>query len=204
LLHQRNEEEYNHVLQWLKGEDIPTDVRNKYWITERLDKSTANRLIRSLTQWIRAIGYSGTVLLFDEVERGMSIQTSREKRAALDNLRQLIDECGNSRLAGTMLFYAVPDERMLLEEKLVTYEALRQRLQGIFDLVNPTGVKIHLDRIEYEPVEFLVQVGIRLSKIYELAYEIKFNQDVLEHTINTFANEAFKQRYAISDIEEYS
>ncbi len=103
--------DYDKIIQWLKGEEIDRATRDKYGITEHVDKTTAFRLLRSLAQWIRAIGYTGLVLLFDEAERGVSIATSREREQALDNLRQIIDECGNSRLPSTMIFYAIPDEK---------------------------------------------------------------------------------------------
>lgn len=192
-----NIEEYERILQWLKGEEIDHDTRNRYGITERLDKTTAFRLIRSLAQWIKAIDYSGLILLFDEAERGMSIASSKEKRIALDNLRQIVDECGNARLPSVAIFYAIPDERQLLDERLEVYEALRQRLSGVLTRVNPSGVRIHLDRLELEPIPFLVDLGNKLADIYEKAYPThSFIPDVLDDTIRVFAEIAYGERYA--------
>ncbi|MEO0086031.1 MAG: BREX system ATP-binding domain-containing protein, partial [candidate division WOR-3 bacterium] len=102
-------EGFNQVVQWLRGEETLRDTRVRFRISERVDKATAFRMLRSLIQWVHTIGYVGLVLLFDEAERGMSISSTRDKKRALDNLRQLVDECGNSRLPGAMMLYAVPD-----------------------------------------------------------------------------------------------
>lgn len=191
-----DDDTYQKVLQWLKGEEIDRETRNRFGITERLDRTTAFRLIRSLAQWIRTLGYAGLVLLFDEAERGMSIASSREKRMALDNLRQIIDECGNARLPGVMIFYAVPDVRALLDERLETYEALRQRLAGVLGPTNPSGVKIDLENLGMDPLTFLQELGKKLAHLYSLAYNYSFDGETLERTILITAQEAYQFRGA--------
>ncbi len=161
---------FTEVVQWLKGEEITKEVRARFKISERTDKSTAFRMLRSLIQWVHAIGFRGLVLLFDEAERGMSISSSRDKRRALDNLRQLVDECGNSRLPGAMFFYAVPDENLLLEGSGPVYEALKQRLRSTFSETNPVGVRINLEELGMEPVQFLMELGKRLVALFQSAY----------------------------------
>jgi hypothetical protein len=189
--------DYDGIIQWLKGEEIDQNLRNRYGITERLDKTTPFRLIRSLAQWVKEIGYTGLLLLFDEAERSMSIQSSRERRVALDNLRQLIDECGNVRFPSVMIFYAIPDERQLLEEKLEVYEALRQRLSGVLTRVNPSGVRIQLEELDLPPKDFLIELGKRLSSIYESAYSpFRFEKELLAGSIINLAEEAYNERYA--------
>jgi hypothetical protein len=159
------------AVQWLKGEEVSRESRTQFRISERIDKSTAFRMLRSLIQWVHAIGYRGLILLFDEAERGMSISSSRDKRRALDNLRQVVDECGNSRLPGAMFFYAVPDDNLLLEGSGPVYEALKQRLRSVFSEANPVGVRINLEELGMEPEEFLARLGQRLKQLFEQAYE---------------------------------
>ncbi|MFO7638016.1 MAG: BREX system ATP-binding domain-containing protein [bacterium] len=164
---------FGEVVPWLKGEEVDREVRLRHRLSERVDKATAFRMLRSLIQWVHAIGYNGLVLLFDEAERGMSLSSSRDKRRALDNLRQLVDECGNSRLPGAMIFYAVPDESLLLEGSGGVYEALKQRLRSQFSGVNPVGVRINLDDLGIEPEEFLTRLGARLAAVFETAYGVE-------------------------------
>ncbi len=187
-------EGFSEVVQWLKGEDVDKEVRSRFRISERIDKATAFRMIRSLIQWIHSIGYSGVVLLFDEAERGMSISSSRDKRRALDNLRQIVDECGNSRLPGAMVFYAIPDENLLLEGSGGVYEALKQRLRSSFSGVNPVGVRISLDELGIEPEEFLSRLGARLVELFETAYDVKLpveRKDEIVRTLGKLAVQAF-------------
>ena len=194
-LHRGDITTYNMTVQWLKGEDIPREWRNKLSIQERLDKSTAPRLLRSLAQWVSSIGYSGLILLFDEAERAVSIATTKDRRVALDNLRQIVDECGNCRLPGVMIFYAIPDEHMLLDERLETYEALRQRLTGGLSKVNPSGVMINLEYMEMEPHEFLRRLGHKLADIYQLAYGVRFDPTQLDNIIQMVARSAYERRH---------
>ena len=181
-------EGFNDVVQWLKGEDVAKEVRVQHRISERIDKATAFRVLRSLIQWVHAIGYTGLILLFDEAERGMSISSSRDKRRALDNLRQLVDECGNSRLPGAMVFYAVPDENLLLEGSGGVYEALKQRLRSAFNETNPVGVRINLEELGIEPAEFLKRLGARLADLFEAAYEVKLAEVKRDAVVRALAD----------------
>lgn len=187
-----DEEEFSGIMQWLKGEDVPRELRLRYRISERIDRSTAFRMLRSLVQFINTIGYSGLILLFDEAERGMSIASTRDKRRALDNLRQLVDECGNSRLPGAMFFYAVPDENLLLEGSGGVYEALKQRLRSSFTRINPMGVKINLEDIGVSPEEFLKNLGGKLTTVFENAYKTELDSGVASESINNMVHVALE------------
>ncbi|MEM3341132.1 MAG: DUF2791 family P-loop domain-containing protein, partial [Thermoplasmata archaeon] len=112
----------------------------------------------------------------------------------LNNLREIIDECGHSSFANLMLFYAVPDENFL-EGRTQTYEALKQRLNTVFDIYTPTGVKIKLENISENPVLLLKEIGYKLKEIYEIAYNCNFDEKKLKETIEMVANAAYEHRY---------
>lgn len=120
----------------------------------------------------------------------MSISSTRDKRRALDNLRQLVDECGNSRLPGAMFFYAVPDENLLLEGSGGVYEALKQRLRSSFTRINPMGVKINLEEIGVSVEQFLHALGMKLAVIFERAYGMQFDKDVLHLSLQNMIQTA--------------
>jgi hypothetical protein len=181
---------FSEAVQWLKGEEVSREARARYRISERVDKATAFRMLRSLIQWVHTIGYSGLVLLFDEAERGMSISSARDKRRALDNLRQLVDECGNSRLPGAMFFYAVPDENLLLEGSGGVYEALKQRLRSPFSPKNPVGVRINLEETGQEPALFLRTLGAKLAGLVEAAYDVVLPERQRDGIISALAEMA--------------
>ncbi|MCW3135351.1 MAG: ATP-binding protein [Canidatus Methanoxibalbensis ujae] len=195
-LSERREVDFTLIMQWLRGENPPKNMLKDFKIFEKIDKSTALLMIRSLVQWIREMGYSGLIVLMDEAEQTPSM-SSRQKNLLLQNLRELIDECGHANFKNTMWFYAVPDENFL-EGRSQIYEALRQRVSTIFDTeINPTGVKIYLENIPIEPVELLKEIGKKLAEIYEIAYGVKFDADALKETIRNIAEAAYERKLEI-------
>lgn len=190
-LSEGNDEDFILMMQWLNGENPPKNMLKDFRIFEKIDKTTAFKMIRSLVQWVRDIGYSGLIVLLDEAEQTPSM-SSKQKNILLNNLRELIDECGRASFKNTMWFYAVPDESFL-EGRTQIFEALRQRVSTTFDTINPTGVKIYLDKIPTELTELLKEIGIKLAKIYEKAYDTKFDKEALNTTIESIAS-AFNQR----------
>lgn len=190
----RQEEAFTSICQWLKGEGYDSKQHRQFGIMEKIDKTTAFKMIRSLVQVVRRMGYSGLVLLLDEAEQKSSMST-KQKGVLQSNLREIIDACGHTVFQGVLITYAVPDESFL-DGKTQVYEALRQRLATVFDDINPTGVKIDLEKTYQEPMDFLIEVGKKLASIYEVAYDYKFDNDDLTATIERVANNAYEQRYA--------
>jgi len=188
------DDDFSLIIQWLTGESIVKSEVKKFKIFDKIDKSTAFKMIRSLVQWIREIGYSGIVVLLDEAEQTPSM-SSREKDHLLSNLRELIDLCVQTSFKNTMWFYAVPDENFL-EGKKAIYEALRQRVNTIFDeKINPTGVKIYLDKIPIEPKDLLKEIGKKLAVVYQKAYNVQFNDKELIKTINNITDMAYEKKW---------
>ena len=197
-LNEKREEDFTLIMQWLRGENPPKNMLKGFKIFEKIDKSTAFKMIRSLVQWIREIGYSGLIVLMDEAEQTPSM-SSKQKSLLLNNLRELIDECGHANFKSTMWFYAVPDLNFLEAIKgSQTYTALKQRIDPVFDAeINPTGVQIKLDDIPIEPVKLLEEIGKKLARIYEIAYSVKFDAYTLEETIRNIAEDAYEKRWDI-------
>ncbi|MBN2055693.1 DUF2791 family P-loop domain-containing protein [bacterium] len=190
-------EQFDLVLAWLKGEPVDKRRLNELNIFERVDKTTAFRLIRSLCQWIREIGYSGLVLLFDEGERQSSISGSKSKKIAYDNLRQVVDECGHSKLPGTMFCYAVPTS---FKEEIKAYEALRQRLlvSYPFSRMNPSSVEINLEVLENAGPRLLEEIGHKLTAVYELAFGLELAAAVRNELVQMLAQRTFDQVLDVS------
>lgn len=189
----KNDEGFKNICQWLLGEGYLGKIHKNYGILQKIDRTTAFPMIRSLLRWIREIGYSGLIILFDEAERVPSLST-KQKEMHLSNLREIIDECGHANFQGTMFFYAVPDENFF-EGRTQIYEALKQRLTTVFNELNPTGVKIELEKVVYNQLDFLKNIGLKLKNIYETAYNITFKEEDVEKTIDMIANYALEQRF---------
>ena len=192
-LAEREEEDFIDICMWLSGEGYDRRLHGAHGIYQPIDRTTALTTIRSLVQWIRRIGYSGLVILLDEAERVPSL-SSRQREQHLSNLREVIDACGHTNFQGAMIFYAAPDENFL-EGRTQVYEALRQRVATVFESLNPSGVRVDLNQISDDPLEFLNDVGGKLASVYQVAYSHEFAPEPLEETVKLAAETAYEQRF---------
>ncbi len=137
-------------------------------VTGKITRPNAFRMLRSLTQTIRALSYSGLILLFDEVDRMASIGGKAEKLAT-DNLREVIDRC-RDELPGAMFVYAVPPQ--FINDIVPRYPALQQRVRapGRFSRANHFSPQINLDHLDLDENDLMLAIGEKLIPIYEMAF----------------------------------
>ncbi|MGA1839257.1 MAG: BREX system ATP-binding domain-containing protein [bacterium] len=192
FLHQEREKDFRNILQWLKLEGYDRNIHKEYGLLHPIGRSNSFSMVRSLIQWVKNIGYSGIVILFDEAEQVPSL-SSKQRELMLSNLRELIDECGHASFKNVMIFYALPDEH-IFEGASNVYEALKQRISSVFDFYNPSGVKIRLEEMDREPILLLEKIGNKLRAVYEEAYEYSFN-DGISPFIQRLAQEAYERRF---------
>ena len=159
---------------WLLGENITTPELRDCGVYEQISKSNGFTMMRSLLQMIVALELPGTVLLFDEVDRNLSVSAKRSHIIG-DNLRQVVDLCGRHQLPHTLFMYAVPPEFM--RTVVPDYPALYQRLKSPVPLSarSPQAVLIDLEKLDLSPEDLLTQLGIKLVSVFEDAREIAFN-----------------------------
>ena len=189
----RRDDDFDTVIEWLKGEAYDRREHGRFGIRQRIDRSSAFSIIRSLIQWVRFIGYTGLVVLMDEAERVPSL-SSRQRELLLNNLRALIDECGHANFKHAFFLYAVPDENFL-EGRTQIYEALSQRLATSFEMFNPTGVKILLENTSVDPLDTLKSIGQKLTYIYQVAYDVQLDDAHVDSATEDVARAAHEQRF---------
>jgi hypothetical protein len=184
---EENEEKKRLIGAWLRGETVSLRDVREYSITERIDRSVAFKMLRSLSQLIHELGYSGLALLFDEGDRMVSIGSSRTEKVACDNLREVIDRCAGDSLPSTLFAYAVPP--YFVTNIAPQYEALSQRISSKvkFSRKNPFSVQISLDQLDYPGDELLRRIGEKLLGIFELAYDVKFDHELQTKNIAQLA-----------------
>ncbi|MHA1274945.1 MAG: BREX system ATP-binding domain-containing protein, partial [Promethearchaeota archaeon] len=56
---------------------------------------------------------------------------------------------------------------------------------------------IYLEKISIETIDLLEEIGQKLAKIYELAYDINFDDTLLKKTINNIATYSDERMYDI-------
>ncbi|MDQ3396420.1 MAG: ATP-binding protein [Deinococcota bacterium] len=175
--------------RWLLGEDTTPDdtkVLRDLGVTGKITRPNAFRMLRSLVQSVRALSYSGLLLLFDEVDRMSSIGGKAEKLAT-DTLREVIDRCRDD-LPGAMFVYAVPPQFM--SDVVPRYPALQQRVRalGRFSHSNPFSPQISLDRLDVSEDDLMFAIGEKLIPIYGLAFGVTFDRAVQDANAAILAN----------------
>ena len=185
--------------RWLHGEEVsPEDMRDlrSVGVTEKINKNNAFKMLRSLCQVVRALGYTGLALLFDEGDRMLSVG-GRSEKVATDNLREVIDRCRED-LPGAMFLYAVPP--VFIHDVVPKYPALQQRIQtpNYFSRSNPFSPQINLDRLDVPDEELLTGIGSRLLAIFEVAYGEKLNAEIQARNIAALSRAARESYLAIS------
>lgn len=185
LLAVAEENEYKKRLigAWLRGETVALKELRAFSITEKIDKSVAFKMLRSLAQLIHELGFSGLVLLFDEGDRMVSISSAKAEKTACDNLREVVDRCAGESLPGTLFMYAVPP--YFVTNIAPQYEALSQRISSKvkFSRKNPFSVQISLDQLDFPGEELLKLIGERLVEVFELAYDLKLDHELQAQNI---------------------
>ena len=174
-----NEERLDSLSRWLMGEDTTpadTKVLREVGVTGKINRPNAFRMLRSLCQIIRALSYSGLILLFDEVDRMASVGGKAEKLAT-DTLREVIDRT-RADLPGAMFIYAVPPQ--FINDVVPKYPALQQRVRapGDFSRTNHFSPLISLDHLDLNEDDLMMGIGEKLIPIYESAFAA-----TLDHTI---------------------
>jgi len=196
-LKDRRDSDFSLIMQWLKAEGIMTGAKghNRFGILQPIDKKNAFDMLRSLIQWIKDIGYTGMILLFDEVEQRASLG-SQQHRNLLGNLKELVDECSLGKIKSTMFFYAVPDTNFLTGNT-GTHVALNQRLAGTFvPFDDHFGQKIFLENVTGTSKSIMLEIGIKLSHIYEIAYEVRFDVVIIEEAVGNIVDSTVEAKFA--------
>lgn len=174
-----NEERLESLSRWLMGEITSPDdtkILREIGVTGKINKPNAFRMLRSLCQVIRALSYSGLLLLFDEVDRMASVGGKAEKLAT-DTLREVIDRTRED-LPGAMFVYAVPPQ--FINDVVPKYPALQQRVRapGHFSRINHFSPLINLDHLDLNENDLMLAIGEKLIPIYEVAFDVQ-----LDHTV---------------------
>lgn len=187
---------------WLRGEGVTAAEVRPLGIREVLSKANGFRMLRSLCQVLQAWGAPGLLLCFDELDRNLSLPSSR-RRAVADNLRQLIDLCGREALPGLLCLYAVPPEFM--RHVVSEYPALQQRLEGPSSLSerSPQAAVIDLERLDLSAPELLGRIGRRLLALYEVAHGVSLDRKLQGRNLDALAEEILAASFELAHRRAY-
>jgi len=187
----QQDERMQSLSRWLLGEDTsPADTKTlrEVGVTGKINRPNAFRMLRSMCQVIRALSYSGLVLLFDEVDRMASVGGKAEKLAT-DTLREVIDRTRED-LPGAMFVYAVPPQ--FINDVVPKYPALQQRVRapGRFSRINHFSPIINLEHLDLDEDDLMLAIGEKLIPIYEIAFDTQLDHKVQQANALILANVA--------------
>lgn len=182
---------------WLTAEPVPQSEVREWGVYETISKHNGFLMLRSLTQMIGGLGFAGTALLFDEVDRNLSV-SARRSQIIGDNLRQVIDLCGRHQLPNTLFMYAVPPEFM--RTVVPDYPALYQRLKTPVPLSvrSPQAVLIDLEKLDLAAEDLLEAIGQRLVPLFEAAWTPGFDEATQRHNAAMLAAACVNTQFEVN------
>ena len=192
-----DDERRNILAAWLLGQELPPGKHRELGVYESVAESNAFPLLRSMTQLLPRMGVTGCVILFDEGDRVMSLTASRSQRL-MDNLRQLVDLCGQARFPSVLVLYAVPPE--FLRNVVPDYPALHQRLAPVspFSERSPQSPVIDLERLDLPPAELLAAIAMRVLEVFETARDVQLDRKIQQDNATTLARVVTRHHYEVS------
>ena len=99
-------------------------------ILRPITKVTGKEHLRSLSALLRGMGYRGTLIIIDELERIMEDSTLRRKKS-YTILRELIDNVdGENGMKGSCLYAAAPPGQFESSKGFIEVDALASRIQA--------------------------------------------------------------------------
>lgn len=165
---------------YLRGEPIAAAELKKIGVFEKLDGASGLRLLRSVTQLLQRSGLAtGTLILFDEARRTLSLMSTKSQKKACENLLSVINHCNNGDYPGTLFLYAVMPE--FFTNFVTAYPALQQRCGP--------ATRINLNKLQgLSESELLKAIAEKIHDVYMTAYQLKgFSKRVMTPSFTKIA-----------------
>ncbi len=148
---------------YLRGEKIPPSELKKIGVYEKLEAASAFRLLRSVCQLLQRSGLAaGTVLLFDEARKTLSLMSMKSQKKSCENLLSVINHCNSGEFPGTLFLYAVMTD--FFTNFADNYPALQQRCGP--------ATRINLNELQgLNELDLLKQIAKKVAKLFSFAYD---------------------------------
>jgi len=134
------------ALRWLRAEfSTKTEARQALGVRNIIDDADVYDSLKLLAQFIRLAGYSGLVVVFDEMVNLYKLQSAQARNQNYEQILRVVNDMlqGNSEGVG-FIFGGTPEFLMDSRRGLFSYEALQSRLaenqfagQGLIDMSGP-------------------------------------------------------------------
>ncbi len=164
------------LLSWFCGETVHSrgaDTRSRLQgagIRDSISRRNAKSMLRSMSAFLRWLGYGGTLILLDEAENILE-QPLSARRTAYTVLRELIDNVDDRNGMTRTAFYVAGTPDLFESAKgIVEYEALATRvlLTMPADTFSPVSTLVDLSAAPLTPDDF-AEMGRRVMAVHAVA-----------------------------------
>jgi len=191
------------IVQWLIGEPLKLP---EYSIKRSLRAANSRDMLRSLSIFIRLIGYPGLLILLDELDR-IQNQRDRVRQNCYQVLRELIDNAdGQGGMRGTLVYCAAPSEMFTSDRGFREYDALNSRLEPALhtsDLVTKIGgvdyrgTIINLEDTPLSAVDYYT-MAVKVREIHAIALDWDANAALPDNVLKEIVDSITQQQRNIS------
>lgn len=134
------------ALRWLRGEySTRTEARQALGVRTIIDDGEIYDALKLLSAFIRLAGYSGVLIVFDEMVNLYKLQSAQARNQNYEQLLRIVNDVLQANVGGIgFLFGGTPEFLMDTRRGLYSYQALQSRLaensfaaNGLVDLSGP-------------------------------------------------------------------
>lgn len=167
-LREQDPQHKDRIVQWLLGEPIKLP---ELGIKRYLRAGDSRDMMRSLSVFLRLIGYKGLLVLLDELDR-IPFQSNRVRQNCYQVLRELMDNAdGQGGMQGTLFYCAAPSEMFASDHGFREYDALRSRLEPATKAVEQGAQQ---GRVDYRATIInLEDTPLQISDYYAIASNVR-------------------------------
>lgn len=167
------------AISWLRGDaNIPFAVKKKFQIKSEIDKTNAMGFLEALAIFIKSTGYSGLVILIDELEYVRKLTTKPMRNDAYDYIRLIYDNCSIGEFQSTLFVFAGTPELFEDSKKgIPSYTALEERIKEAYE-TNLVDMRTPIIVLKGFDKEDIIEVSQKLIKMHSDAYNWDANAKV--------------------------
>lgn len=176
------------AVAWIRGDaNIPFSIKKKFGVKGEIDKDTALGFLEALSIFIKSAGYSGFVVLIDEVEYIRNLHSQNIRDTAYNYIRDIYDNCNLGKFQSILFVFAGTDELFIHKKGIPSYQPLDDRIKKVWDtdLVDMRTPVITLNGFDKSDI---LEVSEKLLEMHSDAYNWDAKSKV-EPIINNIADE---------------
>ena len=164
---------------WLRGEsNIPFTEKRKFGVKGDINRENAFKFLEALAAFLKTIGYSGLVVLIDETEYTMHLQSKKLRDTAYNYIRDIYDECSLGNFQNTLFVFAGTPQ-FFDDPKLGvhSYQALSDRIEDSLD-TSLKDLRKPVIKLEGFTKEELIEIAGKLMIMHEEVFEWNGNDKI--------------------------